>query len=389
MEFDKTYSAAAFRYCLALCFVAATAAILFFVVAPALNPNIIIGDLDLILKPALIALGVSTITYIALRTERASVIAMTILIIGTVVAGDRFILSLTALLRNADKDQLALVTSYNKASSRSEAIRSGASQSAAFDPMAAAAAKQLREAEIETLVERLLEEAGDDPTRAAESISATLASRLVAEQSIAQLASSLGAEIAPLESLASGGSEWRVFVTDFQDLDFFHADMTTLRELDLITFEGRDYANAQITLTGREVLEFSGLGDPVATSLGFDEGLKLGPEFSELNIDTLPIIAFDATETEQLVIFDEFENRWFRLDLANSQRVRIATESLSKAIVDPTLMIRNQEVELAFNDDSEDLDALLDIELEAGAYFIRVQMLTGEFAETTLRISTP
>lgn len=306
------------------------------------------------LEVALIAFGVATILIIMLRTENAIAVSASVIIVGTVVASDRFILTGTCIVYGKDLEECT------------EAVGS-------YDSVSSIDRKSAGEFSEEELIaiQRIIElEMG---TKASEGDrTSTIIQNVVGSARLERLTNEvreLGAST-PLQRLNEGQDAWDEFARNFGGQQFFIDDMESLERLGLVELPGKDVKNASITDSGRSVAEK--LSESPFLRAVEDALVPDGPsleEAAELELDGFSL------ENSPLAIEWKTRKVWLKLDILQKGTYTIETSESGSS--DPALTL--YDYELSQLDEADDeaggFNALMEIELNVGNYLLLVENL--------------
>lgn len=300
----------------------------------------------------LLIVGVLAVLQIVLRTKAGFPLSVAVLIIGTVVAGDRFMLAVTALLRGQpgqSSDTMKFVTDlYGK--------------STATDPIDTQ--RLARE-----MVDRLKAVQGN-PEAATQ-----VAEQLIDETRISAAVSRVndaGART-PLSELARGGPGWQDFVERYSKEPFFQTHMEVLRTLGLVEFSDKQFAAARITSLGKRVAQsiderpvLSSMSQPLP-SLSIS-----GPTDSLVTeLDNKPAI----------VRFEKYRDAWYRFTVNGPADYELLTSRSGTSDIDTvlTLFRSDGKTQIARDDDSgSGLFSKIARRLDPGVYLVKVSTLDGK-----------
>ena len=312
----------------------------------------------------LLLVGVLVILLIVIRTTQGFSLSVAILIVGTVVAGDRFILAITALLRGDSVRTMEFVTDIY-----------GASLSKTAD--------QPDRKELAKTIVSLIQKT-KKPEKATQTVEKMI--ELAEVERLANVVRENGA-IPPLKNLKKGGHEWRNFVSRFKDKERFMKDMDDLKHLNLIEFSNKNYALANITNLGKEVAEFL---DRSQTTLR-RHLLPHGPKIENIEDPSVKELVVDAPSTEGE--FSDSSTNWFRIKIDKEAEYVIQTEPTMKmSFVDTAITLYDADLSesLADNDDGDDSDSSLfskiAIKLAPGVYGLEVTNLVRQKAKYKIHI---
>lgn len=181
--------------------------------------------IDVTLPKLLLGLGI--VLWVISKAEGGIVLTLSILLVGTVVAEDRLLLAAAALLSGEAEAALNIY----------EQRRSITADSLALTP---AASSQTVLAGLPGVSE----------------VSADQVSKIIDRARVVDTANQIIDYSAPLDSLYTGGREWREFASEYQEYEAFQEDMRGLRNAGVAVFEGENYASAQITQLGIQVYQY-------------------------------------------------------------------------------------------------------------------------------------
>ena len=317
----------------------------------------------------LVLTGIMAILLIMSRVESSFTVGISILIIGTVVASDRFMLAATALIGGESaKDVTLLLRAYKSNERLTNLIQSN-------------------EITIETLAQHITDKISASPSMTDASPPAAI--ELVLQQaSIREVADQvrvLDVET-PLDDLVAGGAQWRNFVDRYRDITPFQEDMFTLKRLGLADFPESQFARAAPTDIGKAVNEF------------LESREELGKPSDELRDRELqdendPAITLIDVGTQTEIRFADYWNQWFKFELSRQSTLEIRTKNSSIG-TDPLLRIyraSNLKEPLDQNDDlsSDNLESRINRPLSAGLYLVEVINLDRQAGYTTISIEEP
>lgn len=321
----------------------------------------------------LLLIGVFGILAMVVRTTNAFAIGISIVIVGTVVAGERSTTFMTAILKGTDTEQMAVLAnlySDGKSSQPAKAdaapTKSDKASSEMFaDVISTVASKNTSPQVTEKFVNRALTSYETE----------SLANRIDEE----------GASF-PFRRLAIGGSTWQDFVNAYRDLSAFIEDMNFLKGLGVIEFTGQDFGGAYVTDRGERVLQRLN-GESLIPAERLPE-----PEAVQSLDDTsiVPLQIGDKRSSE----FVEYRIVRFKIEVPEAMTIQIRTMEVEESdqLIDTTIKLKDASlIEIAYNDDSAtDLFSDLTRKVQAGHYLIEVENLTeraGKFAIEVSRVT--
>lgn len=293
----------------------------------------------------LILLGVMAITVLVLLTSNTLVLIMALLIIGTIVTNEEFLLKIGILIRGDKTGLQEILADY----------RSGTS----------GAKVELGEVVALAVRKELGARARPDTVQRIEGIVSS-----AQYERIAQRVARQGA-LNALQALATGESRWETFVDAFETLEAFTGDIAFLRREDLADCESGDTRSCRISDLGARVLDIS-----LATLLT-NPLFELQPSREEVpaNLRALPLLVLDGA-----ILNGSLENGagsvWFRFEVSEPTTATI--EALSRSAFDPVIWVydinRLEAGAIASDDDGgEQLDSKLNIRLGPGEYVLQVK----------------
>ena len=312
------------------------------------------------LTPILLMTGVLITAFLVVRTENALAISISVLIIGTVVAGDRFLLSITALLTdNAGAGDFV-----------TEIYQSGLN---ATTPLADPEQTQNI---AEDIVARILEAQQKGGEEAAVSVAASYISQAEVSR-IAEEVSALGYS----ETLRRIYNTPALFVADLPAISAnasFQRSMATLRQFGLISFPGTDYASVVVTEQGGQVAEALNLPFEVAPVVVEAEPTP-SDALADLDLSVIPEVVVQNTERVVPLEWEDGTGTWLLVTLEDKSFVVMETSD-EKTGVDPILTLYDMNKEFVAGDDDggEDLNSRIVAELEAGTYLLSIADLRGQ-----------
>ena len=303
--------------------------------------------------------GIMLILLIVSRVEGGLTVVIATIIVGSVVAGDRFLLAATALWTG--RPSADVLDIYSKLSS-DEATRT-AIQPPQSDPTI----------QLEAIARRLAEKAEmGSETEISERFALVLQQEYV-EQLAGQVRE---LEIdTPLSELSLGGDSWRSFAETFGEFPAFQDDMVSLRRLGIATFQANEFANAELTNLGSKVYE------QLDIRITGPEEL---PRQEVSDSDDTMIADLDIDSTTR-VRFEKFSNKWFRFEMDSPSALLIETQD-SDTNIDPELLLylgSDLMTEVARNDDSRGLESRIEETLQAGEYLIEIRNFNSHQAGST------
>ena len=310
------------------------------------------------LEVVLLVFGVLAILIVILRTENALAITMAVLIIGTVVAGERFLISVTALLgRTSEEGRKFVGDLYRNQGSQS---RSSVDE----------------EALARLIIERIQQSEKPAGTE-------LVVADVIRQARVQQLADRVRDESASTPLLRLANDSWPDFLNAFRHNPSFRDDMNVLRDLELITFTGLNFENTTFTDLGRQVMD-------ALNKSSFDRTVFAERLESDGPIETISDARFrkitPGTSFVDVVFLDK-SDKWFKFAVARRGKFKITTEISDKNLpLDTTLTLYDSEKSIiAENDDNaEDLFSEIIMNLDEGDYFIRVSSLDGLAGEVWL-----
>lgn len=399
-------------------FVACLSAGLFMIIALAtlkiyqLNPNsaeTVKASRDL-LEPFLLLSAVVCITAMVLLVKFSAqgtvIVVIAILLIGTVVAGQRVVIAITAAwgdLQAEVLDSILKDEGYGEKRDYAAADQAKAQQATAGASSGATEDQALvfkRQAE-EFAVE--LVGIARDPTLSDSEAIEAVAQRLNAARTslvdaaeVAKVASTLansGRLLTPFWALYDGATDpkvWTDFVADYLGTEIFQADMAALRDMNLAAFDGSNVAAATLTEFGKRVGYFLDSGgvtdynqvvelDPLVV-LSFAERTQGPVTPIEIGPDLPTVI-----ETGNMVDAARF---WYEVTVTAAGTYRFKTlgdfEGVPSFIDSVLRLLTEDGMTLIENDDAgpETIFSEIVIDLEPGIYNLAVtdfQRLGGVF----------
>ena len=183
------------------------------------------------LTTPLILFGVMSITILVLLTSKTLVLIMALLIIGTIVTNEGFLLKVGVLIRGDQSGVQEVLADYRRGTAGDE------------------------EGLAEIVAQAVREELGTNAPSATVQRIEEIVSTAQYEQ-IAQRVARQGA-FTPLQMLSAGEGDWQQFVDDFEDLEVFKEDLAFLRREGLAECKGKGPRSCGITDIGRQVQEAS------------------------------------------------------------------------------------------------------------------------------------
>ena len=187
----------------------------------------IVGVHDL--TPLLVLFGVAAVMLMVSDTQKGLPLTAAVLIVGTVVGGEQFILALTSLMTGNESATARAIYGSNGATAASSGV-----DHEQLARLIVAAIDQSSPADAEAATTKILDRADV----------ATLAEMIQVDD----------ADV-PLMSLSERVA-WEEFVAEWEDANYFQNDMTLLQQQGLVGFPGTNYLAAQITPRGQDVLDF-------------------------------------------------------------------------------------------------------------------------------------
>jgi hypothetical protein len=313
----------------------------------------------------LLLFGVLAILLIISRTTQGFAISVAVLLIGTVVAGDRFMLAATALLKGNTPETMTFVTHlYAQESSllRPEDIKTVASQ-----------------------VQAAINASGDNPAGARKAVEQVLESAQLRE--LAGRVTEAGATT-PFQKVAAGGTAWVDFVREYQSRDYFQRHMTILRDIGVINFSADDYRSATLSAVGTQVVSVL-RESPDSFSPISKPRLPQGPELSDPNDPAIANLRIGMSESAQ---FLKSDRNWFRFVVTESAKYRIETSAspTGGSFLDTFIVLRDATLKqkIGEDDDSgEDFFSKLERPLMPGTYFLEVRERDATQGSYTVLVS--
>lgn len=302
----------------------------------------------------LLLVGVMAILMIVLRTTQGFTLSVAVLIIGTVVAGDRFMLAITALLKGESEQTIGLVNDlYGNKPLRTRVQENPTD-----------------------IAERIVElvEKSDKPEIAVEKVI-----KSVQLDDLANEVSNEGANT-PLEYLASGGEIWTNWASEFVENTFFKEDMRFLRDNELATFTGNNFLSAEITSLGINIVT------RVKPSRNAFFSLPRGNEIDQIEESEFVQLTLDSPIISN---FKSSDKNWFEFDISKSGKYVITTKSSNFRTVDTLMKLyaADKLTVIAEDDDSgDDLFSEISSSLEQGKYYLQISSIFSREGEYSVSL---
>jgi hypothetical protein len=314
----------------------------------------------------LLLIGVCAILLIVLRTTHAFAISVAVLIIGTVVAGDRFMLAVTALLKGNTPESMKFVT---------DLYVTAASATKPPDPQ-----------DLALRITAISRDA-NSPDEARKEVTKVLA-EAQARSLIAQIRSASPNATTPLERLIEGGDRWQSFVSTFKSSDGFKSDMNLLRRLQIVIFPEEKYEDARLTEIGQQLRPY------LRSARVAPDRLPAGPDISNPNDSR--VVSLDLGK-RKLLSFTTTSRVFARFHVEQEDRYVIETSDEGLGITDTVIILKDSSGKKIAQDDDggEGLCSKLNEQLKKGDYLIEVQNfdeIRGEFYLTVShgsKVATP
>ncbi|MEN6427086.1 MAG: hypothetical protein ABFE13_17160 [Phycisphaerales bacterium] len=302
----------------------------------------------------LLVMGVVAILLIVLRTTHGFTLSVAVLIIGTVVAGDRFMLAVTALLRGEPKESMTFVKDLY--------VEHATHSIQTVDPN-----------QVARLIVDLMGEKGK-PEQATTVVAGVLERARIAE--LVREVQREGAET-PLRWLKRNDEDWAERVREYREYPEFLQDVECLRRLGLISYSGSRLEDARLTSSGQQVLRY----------LDEEPGLLLRSAVARLPSKRVagpndPVIRLLTPDSPPLQgRFVDTCDDWFRLDVRSHGGYRIETSQADLGpAVDTVLSLLRPDLETQIAEDDDgaaDMFSRLEVHLDPGTYFLRVSSFNG------------
>ena len=297
----------------------------------------------------LLLVGVAAILTIVVRTSQGFSLSVAVIIIGTVVAGDRFMLAITALLKGDPEHTTKFVSDLYGSS------ESLASELVDHDKLA------------QTIVD-LLEEKSIKPEQAT-SVVARVLDRAEAVE-IAERIREAGAAT-PFRHLIEGGNEWQDFAGTYEHSSFFQEHMDILSSLGVATFEEGAYGDARLTARGQEVAPFL---QPFDSSAIVREVLPLGPDLTD---HPPPEVQELTMGTMNVGEFSTSSRNWFQFAVDDAgEYVVKTTEIEGETFVDTVVILLASDKSTVVKQDDDSGSGFfskLQAQLEPGLFYLEVK----------------
>jgi hypothetical protein len=315
----------------------------------------------------LVLLGVFSIVIIITRTESAFALGMSVLIIGTVVAGERFLLFGAAVLRGDPDivDQTRSVYEDERYPDEPGEIQNKRLRRVLAEQT------DLTDEDLDTLVRRL------EADLQAQDL------RPVVERIRGQ-----GTETV-LTALFEGGASWRNFLEQFGQEGYFRSDMQVLRDEGLVSFDADRYGAAALTPLGQRVAQQLVEEEAEWIRPAGSIALPEAPVPSGPNDATTPRLEIPTTTTIDLV---DYQDRWFRLRLDEAGEIALETRrGDAPERVDTTLTVYDEAMERIARDDDggSGLYSRVVLDLEPGTYFVQAATYFGGAGRFDLEVGAP
>lgn len=175
------------------------------------------------LKTPLLLFGVIAIVLIVVILQKGFALGVALVIIGTVVASEKFILTITSILRAEPKEVTEILKGYGQQPNPPQDV-----------------AKVVSEA--------INKELGGIKPEERKRIE-----RILTTAELERIRVSLGQATIPLGNLVKGGKIYQDFLRQFQDAPYFQKDMALLQREGLITCPGKDLPACKATDLGHQV----------------------------------------------------------------------------------------------------------------------------------------
>lgn len=309
------------------------------------------------LEVPLLLIGVFSILIIVLRTKSAFAISVSILIIGTVVAGDRFILAIATILKGGPtQESMNFVKDL---------------YGSAVTPAAQPIDNEALASRITTIVK--------EKTPAAAELALTRVLGAAEAQSILNQIRLAGAET-PFRELATGGESWLQFVRQYEEQSYFQKHMDILRATNVVTFVDQNFAEAELTAIGRQVKDQLDEAHPANRA-----SLPDGPALSGINDPRLVPLEVGSRRIGK---FEQYSRVFFKFTAPESASYVIETGESDSSVPDTVITLMNSDLsELGKDDDGgEGLFSRLERSLDSASYVIEVSSLGGESGEFSILV---
>jgi len=295
------------------------------------------------------------------------------LIIGTVVAGDRFLLSITALLTNQGGEGSTFVRDFY-----------ADDPATVFD---AAADTQERTALAEEIVRAIAATQAKDQS---EEAAVLVVEDFIGRAQVAQLAEEVTLRNAqqPLLRLYQSSEAFAQFAADNFGNPVLQEQMVYLRQLGLMDYLASDLTDASLTDIGFQVAAALArpfeIAEPVATFA------MLSPQDALAAQDptTFPVLAIGTDPVLQPISWGAGEDMFVSLDISGEDFYVIEVIDPAEEGLDTIMDLYTQDGTVVTSDDDGGEGVLSRIleRLEAGTYYLRIAGFSGQAGTAALSI---
>ncbi|MEL6684869.1 MAG: hypothetical protein AAFN63_18705 [Pseudomonadota bacterium] len=332
-----------------------------------------IALMDERLTPVLLLAGVLITAFLVVRIENALAISISVLIIGTVVAGDRFLLSITALLTNNDGDGGQFVREFYAGQPGEQLVNLTNPES------------------IQQLTDQLLQaievsQEKDDPAAAAVVVEDYITRARVSQ--IAADVTNFNAQ-QPLLVLLRSSADAAAFFLANQANPVLRENMLFLRSNGLVFFTRPDYADARLTDMGTEVAR--ALNRPfevIEPVVVIEESPEPTQLFQDLDLDALARVDVGQGEVITPLEWDVPQGEFVALEILTDDIFIIETTDPGPVGLDTVIDLLNDQGESVKQDDDGGDDGLsrMIVELAMGTYYLNVRSFSGDAGRVALSI---
>ncbi len=325
------------------------------------------------LTPVLLLTGVLITAFLVVRIENAFAISISVLIIGTVVAGDRFLLSITALLTSNSGEGGTLVRDIYA--------------DVPGNVFNGTANLEERQALAEEIVRAITATQDKDQ---GEEAAVQVVENFIGRAQVAQLAGEVASRAAqqPLLRLYESNEAFALFAASNFGNPLLQEQMVYLRGIGLVEFLSSDLTDAELTRTGFEVA--AALARPfeiVESSFGL-EVVNAPDALAAADRDSFEVFGISDTNVAQPITWDAGDGLFITLDVDEADFYVIEITDAAEGSLDTVIELLTEEGEILATDDDGGTDLLSKLvrRLDAGRYYLRVVGYLGEPGTAALTI---
>ncbi|WP_159086924.1 hypothetical protein [Loktanella sp. Alg231-35] len=325
------------------------------------------------LTPVLLLTGVIITAFLVVRIENALAISISVLIIGTVVAGDRFLLSITALLTDNGGEAGTFVRDIY--ASQPNGQFTSLSDPGNLETFAAEIVRAIEETQSKEL--------GEDAA-------VGVVQEYISRARVSQLASDVTSNGAqqPMLVLLRPTDDAAAFFQLNQANGVLRDQMLYLRQNGLVSFSLLDYSDAALTEIGLEVATalnrpFEVIETPIVV-----EDPMIEDFFDTIDPDNLETIALGTQEVAVPLEWTDQAGWFIALDVSERDIFVFETTDPGPADLDTILTLFTNEGEVLDINDDDGTNALSRVtaELDVGRYVLNVREFGGGGGRVSVRM---